>query len=235
MKKLTLILVWVLITGWTIFAIQSYASSLDRLPTEAEIIALKSTNNQNRLTTQMWDKMLDLLNRTREKITKNNSDSSNFWSSQSIINIDWPITSACNGKQLPCATTGDEIPSQVIPLIIMESKQSFFNKWTNPVNFPDIDRQTDPYRGNDTNSKYLAKALPRLVNARNNITDERTKYDTYEYNSPERYLSWLNVAITSTTERIKGVNGKDLFTFCALTTVASKWDQHICHVYPSST
>ena len=67
MKKLALLIVWFLIAGWAIFAIQSYANSVDKPPTEKEIMDLKSTNNQNRLTAQMRDKMLDLLKKLKDQ------------------------------------------------------------------------------------------------------------------------------------------------------------------------
>ena len=71
MKKLALVLVWFLIAGWAIFAIQSYASSQDNLPSESEISELKSTYpaNNNRLSAEMWDKMLDFLGRINIEVS----------------------------------------------------------------------------------------------------------------------------------------------------------------------
>ena len=70
MKKLALVLVWFLIAGWAIFAIQSHATSQDTLPSESEISKLKSTypENNNRLSAEMRDTMLNLLNKIRSKI-----------------------------------------------------------------------------------------------------------------------------------------------------------------------
>ena len=70
MKKLTLFLAGFLIAGWAIFAIQSYASSQGTILSESEINKLKSTypKNNNRLSAEMRDTMLNLLNKIRSKI-----------------------------------------------------------------------------------------------------------------------------------------------------------------------
>ena len=98
MKKLALVLVWFLIAGWAIFAIQSYASSQDTLPSESEISKLKSTYpaNNNRLSAEMWDKMLDFLRRIKIKVSsfenkfitinnKINTANTNIWTINSQI------------------------------------------------------------------------------------------------------------------------------------------------------
>ena len=72
MKKLALVLVWFLIAGWAIFAIQSYASSQGTLPSESEISKLKSTypENNNRLSAEMRDALMDGLTKMDEKINQ---------------------------------------------------------------------------------------------------------------------------------------------------------------------
>ncbi len=70
MKKMILVLAGAIIAGGAIFAIQSYASSQDTPLNESEINKLKSTypKNNNRLTAEMWDSMLDLLARINNNI-----------------------------------------------------------------------------------------------------------------------------------------------------------------------
>lgn len=80
MKKMILVLAGAIIAGGAIFAIQSYASSQDTPLNESEINKLKSTypKNNNRLTAEMWDSMLDLLAR----INNNIPDTSIWWVKQ---------------------------------------------------------------------------------------------------------------------------------------------------------
>ena len=70
MKKMILVLAGAIIAGGAIFAIQSYASSQGTILSESEINKLKSTypKNNNRLSAEMRDTMLNLLNKIRSKI-----------------------------------------------------------------------------------------------------------------------------------------------------------------------
>ena len=65
-----LVLAGAIIAGGAIFAIQSYASSQGTILSESEINKLKSTypKNNNRLSAEMRDTMLNLLNKIRSKI-----------------------------------------------------------------------------------------------------------------------------------------------------------------------
>lgn len=70
MKKMILVLAGAIIAGGAIFAIQSYASSQGTILSESEINKLKSTypKNNNRLSAEMRNTMLNLLNKIRSKI-----------------------------------------------------------------------------------------------------------------------------------------------------------------------
>lgn len=70
MKKMILVLAGAIIAGGAIFAIQSYASSQDTLFRESEIDTLKSTDqkNNNRLTAEMWDQMLDFFKKINARL-----------------------------------------------------------------------------------------------------------------------------------------------------------------------
>ena len=70
MKKMILVLAGAIIAGGAIFAIQSYASSQDTPLNESEINKLKSTDpkNNNRLTADMWDQMLDFFKKINARL-----------------------------------------------------------------------------------------------------------------------------------------------------------------------
>ena len=262
MKKLALVLVWFLIAGWAIFAIQSYASSQDGLPTEAEIADLKSTNpkNNNRLSAEMWDKMLDLLNRTRGSVSENIS-SNHSSSEQNNIEV-WDFFSTCAGSNLNCNNevenahcyrgeggypcTDDMVAEYNIKklrfpdILLKEQASKFYKFWRNPLNYNSLDyylRRPDARSYFNYDPQNLRKSFNDNNGNRldNWLLESISRWDLEEdVNRPEfGFFTNTQWKIQQkSTKVIDHVTNKETFTFCALSAVASENGKHICEVTP---
>ena len=182
MKKMILVLAGAIIAGGAIFAIQSYASSRDTLFRESEIDTLKSTDpkNNNRLTAEMWDQMLDFFKEINARLgvmqkQLNDLDytSSSWDSKQKIETI---VKEVVNRRYYMCKWNGIECTnSEDVYVKSLNNKSSFFTSGRNAIS-------------------------------------QATREDLVD-------------------------KSKSLWThnFCALNTVASNGNKHICHLFTDSS
>lgn len=197
MKKMILVLAGAIIAGGAIFAIQSYASSQDTPLNESEINKLKSTDpkNNNRLTADMWDQMLDFFKKINARLgvmqkQLNDLDytSSSWDSKQKIETIVKEVVNRryymCNWNGVECTNNEDVYEKS------LTSKPNFFTDGRNAISQAAKDAISQATR--DTISQKVRGALIG--------------------------------------------KSKKLWThnFCALTTVASNGNKHICHLFTAA-
>ena len=182
MKKMILVLAGAIIAGGAIFAIQSYASSQDTPLNESEINKLKSTypKNNNRLTAEMWDQMLDFFKKINARLgvmqkQLNDLDYTSLsWDSKQ--KIETIVKEVVNRRYYMCKWNGIECTnSEDVYVKSLNNKSSFFTSGRNAIS-------------------------------------QATREDLVD-------------------------KSKSLWThnFCALNTVASNGNKHICHLFTAAS
>lgn len=140
MKKMILVLAGAIIAGGAIFAIQSYASSQDTLFRESEIDTLKSTDpkNNNRLTAEMWDQMLDFFKKINARLgvmqkQLNDLDYTSLsWDSKQ--KIETIVKEVVNRRYYMCKWNGIECTnSEDVYVKSLNNKSSFFTSGRNAI------------------------------------------------------------------------------------------------------
>ena len=140
MKKMILVLAGAIIAGGAIFAIQSYASSQDTLFRESEIDTLKSTDpkNNNRLTAEMWDQMLDFFKKINTRLgvmqkQLNDLDyTSPSWDSKQ--KIETIVKEVVNRRYYMCKWNDIECTdNEDVYVKSLSKKSSFFTSGRNPI------------------------------------------------------------------------------------------------------
>ncbi len=182
MKKMILVLAGAIIAGGAIFAIQSYASSQDTLFRESEIDTLKSTDpkNNNRLTADMWDQMLDFFKKINARLGV---------MQKQLNDLDYTSSSWDSKQKI------ETIVKEVV------NRRYYMCKWNNIE-----------------------------------CTNDEDVYEKSLSNKPSFFASGRN-AISRPTREYLVKKSKSLWThnFCALTTVASNGNNHICHLFTAAS
>lgn len=218
MKKLALVLVWFLIAGWAIFAIQSYASSQDTLPSESEISKLKSTYpaNNNRLSAEMRDEMLDFFKRIKIKVS-------------SFENKFVAINNKINTTNTNIWTINSQITSILTRLSGIDKTIEEIKKQLN--NLPS---------GWWTSTDRIENIITTIINRRYYMCkgkdvecdDSNDVYTMMLNNKSDFYTVWRNTINPTTRKNLINKSKKiGDYNFCALSTVANNWSKHICQIF----
>ena len=226
MKKLALVLVWFLIAGWAIFAIQSYASSQDTLPSESEISKLKSTYpaNNNRLSAEMWDKMLDFLRRIKIKVS---SFENKFITINNKINTANTNIWTINSQITSILTRLSGIDTSIKDL--KEILNNLSSRW-----WTSTDRIENLVTTIINRRYYMCKGKDVDCNDSNDV------YTMMVRNKADFYTNWRNIipnsVVNENTQKIREnlINkSKKIgdYNFCALSTIANNWSKHICQIF----